>query len=226
MQDGHAHLLEIRNFGRDESCVTDAPSVHTNQSRFPVQMNDSDPSLFQHSFQGCMQFIHVDDQLVDLQAVEQGKLGSFANVTIDMCAIIDRCVPNHCEHGGRCTQTWDSFKCTCDGTGYSGATCHNSIFELSCEAYKHLGKTSNNYWIDPDGSGALGPLKVYCNMTEHSLDIETYVVLQLGVGFMLYLTWLRTGLDPKNPPKIPREQTPEQVLRGLQLLGEEENATV
>jgi len=37
-----------------------------------------------------MQFIHVDDQLVDLQAVEQGQLGSFANVSIDMCAIIDR----------------------------------------------------------------------------------------------------------------------------------------
>lgn len=55
-----------------------------------MQMNDSDHLLFQHSFQGCMQFIQVDDQLVDLQAVEQGKLGSFANVTIDMCAIIDR----------------------------------------------------------------------------------------------------------------------------------------
>ncbi|KQK73939.1 hypothetical protein AAES_162566 [Amazona aestiva] len=53
-------------------------------------MNDSAHSLFQHSFQGCMQFIHVDDQLVDLHAVEQGQLGSFANVTIDMCAIIDR----------------------------------------------------------------------------------------------------------------------------------------
>lgn len=53
-------------------------------------MNDSDHLLFEHSFQGCMQSIHVDDQLVDLHAVEQGELGSFANVTIDMCAIIDR----------------------------------------------------------------------------------------------------------------------------------------
>lgn len=41
----------------------------------------------------------------------------------------------------------------------------SAIYELSCEAYKHLGKTSNYYWIDPDGSGTLGPLKVYCNMT-------------------------------------------------------------
>ncbi|XP_039220079.1 contactin-associated protein-like 2, partial [Crotalus tigris] len=76
------------------------------------------------------------------------------------------CVPNHCEHGGTCTQTWDSFSCTCDGTGYNGATCHNSLYEVSCEAYKHLGKTTGSYWIDPDGSGALGPLKVYCDMTE------------------------------------------------------------
>uniref|UniRef100_A0A8C3SJJ5 Contactin associated protein 2 n=1 Tax=Chelydra serpentina TaxID=8475 RepID=A0A8C3SJJ5_CHESE len=151
---------------------------------FLTQTNDSDRFLLQLSFQGCMQFIHVDDQLVDLHAVEQGKLGSFANVSIDMCAIIDRCVPNHCEHGGKCSQTWDSFKCTCDGTGYSGATCHNSIYDLSCEAYKHLGKTSNYYWIDPDGSGALGPLKVYCNMTEdkvwstvyHDLQMQTSVV--------------------------------------------------
>ncbi|KAG7256550.1 hypothetical protein CRUP_027400 [Coryphaenoides rupestris] len=36
----------------------------------------------------------------------------------------ERCMPNHCEHGGRCKQTWDSFSCTCDGTGYTGATCH------------------------------------------------------------------------------------------------------
>lgn len=37
---------------------------------------------------------------------------------------LSRCMPNHCEHGGRCKQTWDSFSCNCDGTGYNGATCH------------------------------------------------------------------------------------------------------
>ncbi|XP_060103746.1 contactin-associated protein-like 2 [Heteronotia binoei] len=151
---------------------------------FLTPMNGLDHSVLHLSFQGCMQFIHVDDQLVDLHAVEQGKLGSFANISIDMCAIIDRCVPNHCEHGSKCTQTWDSFTCTCNGTGYSGATCHNSVYELSCEAYKHLGKASGSYWIDPDGSGALGPLKVYCNMTEdkvwtivnHNLPAQSAVV--------------------------------------------------
>uniref|UniRef100_A0A3Q1BT77 Contactin associated protein 2 n=1 Tax=Amphiprion ocellaris TaxID=80972 RepID=A0A3Q1BT77_AMPOC len=120
----------------------------------------------QRSFQGCMQAILVDDQPADLHAVEKGVVGAFENVSLDMCAIIDRCMPNHCEHGGRCKQTWDSFSCTCDGTGYTGATCHTSIYEPSCEAYKHLGRSSDAYWIDPDGSGPLGPFKVNCNMTE------------------------------------------------------------
>ncbi|XP_067434983.1 contactin-associated protein-like 2 [Thunnus thynnus] len=120
----------------------------------------------QRSFQGCMQAILVDDQPADLHAVEKGTVGAFENVSLDMCAIIDRCMPNHCEHGGRCKQTWDSFSCTCDGTGYTGATCHTSIYEPSCEAYKHLGRSSDTYWIDPDGSGPLDPFKVNCNMTE------------------------------------------------------------
>uniref|UniRef100_H3CRS5 Contactin associated protein 2 n=1 Tax=Tetraodon nigroviridis TaxID=99883 RepID=H3CRS5_TETNG len=83
-----------------------------------------------------------------------------------MCYIRKKCMPNHCEHGGRCKQSWDSFSCTCDGTGYTGATCHTSIYEPSCEAYKHLGRSSDTYWIDPDGSGPLAPFKVSCNMTE------------------------------------------------------------
>ncbi|KAL6074742.1 hypothetical protein STEG23_019048, partial [Scotinomys teguina] len=48
---------------------------------------------------------------------------------------------------------------------HSGIEQWETIYEPSCEAYKHLGQTSNYYWIDPDGSGPLGPLKVYCNMT-------------------------------------------------------------
>lgn len=43
-----------------------------------------------------------------------------------------RCMPNHCEHGGRCKQTWDSFSCTCDGTGYTGATCHTCKYVSVC----------------------------------------------------------------------------------------------
>ncbi|XP_030875392.1 contactin-associated protein-like 2, partial [Leptonychotes weddellii] len=56
---------------------------------FLNQMNNSSHSVLQPSFQGCMQLIQVDDQLVNLYEVAQRRPGSFANVSIDMCAIID-----------------------------------------------------------------------------------------------------------------------------------------
>ncbi|NXL52970.1 CNTP4 protein, partial [Podilymbus podiceps] len=82
-----------------------------------------------------------------------------------------RCFPNYCEHGGECSQSWNSFYCNCTNTGYKGATCHYPIYEQSCEAYKHRGNTSAFYNIDSDGSGPLGPFLVYCNMTDTTWTI-------------------------------------------------------
>ncbi|XP_042339524.1 contactin-associated protein-like 4, partial [Plectropomus leopardus] len=84
------------------------------------------------------------------------------------------CSPSHCEHGGSCSQSWSTFHCNCSATGYSGATCHSSIYEQSCEAYKHKGNTSGYYFIDVDGSGAIRPQRIYCNMTED----RTWTVVQ------------------------------------------------
>uniref|UniRef100_A0A673BGB2 Contactin associated protein-like 5a n=1 Tax=Sphaeramia orbicularis TaxID=375764 RepID=A0A673BGB2_9TELE len=117
------------------------------------------------AFQGCMQLIFINSQTVDLSHVQQGLLGSYNELQFHTCNIRDRCLPNLCEHGGRCSQSWSSFSCDCLGTGYSGGTCHNSIYEASCEAYKLIGSSSGFYSIDPDGSGPLGPTQVYCNMT-------------------------------------------------------------
>ncbi|XP_075068619.1 contactin-associated protein-like 2 isoform X2 [Mixophyes fleayi] len=189
LNDGQWH--EVRFTAEENSAMLtidgdEASSVRTNSplqfrtgsqyffGGFYYKSNISDHPLFKNSFQGCMQLIHVDNQLVDLHAIEQGKQGSFANISIDMCAIIDRCVPSNCEHGGKCTQTWDTITCSCEGTGYTGATCHTSMYELSCEVYRHLGNTSGWYWIDPDGSGPQGPMKVYCNMTEDKVWTTLY----------------------------------------------------
>ncbi|XP_076989767.1 contactin-associated protein-like 4 isoform X1 [Tamandua tetradactyla] len=122
-------------------------------------------------FQGCLRHISISSKMVDLIAVQQRVLGNFSDLQIDSCGITDRCLPNYCEHGGECTQSWDNFHCTCAHTGYRGATCHNSIYEQSCEAYKHRGNTSGFYYIDSDGSGPLGPFLVYCNMTETAWTI-------------------------------------------------------
>ncbi|XP_055983029.1 contactin-associated protein-like 3 [Sorex fumeus] len=117
-------------------------------------------------FQGCMRLISVSYKEVDLIAVQQGNLGSFHDLQIDICSLTDRCLPSYCEHGVVCSQSWDTFSCDCQHTGYTGATCHSSLYEQSCEAYKHRGNSSGFYYIDSDGSGPLGPSLVYCNMTD------------------------------------------------------------
>ncbi|KAG7317659.1 hypothetical protein KOW79_018694 [Hemibagrus wyckioides] len=195
LNDGEWHdvrFLAKENFATLTIDRDEASAVRTNT---PVQITtggtyhfggyflQTQTSPSQRSFQGCMQLIQVDDHLADLVALERGMLGAFENVSLDMCAIIDRCLPNLCEHGGRCSQNWDSFSCSCDGTGYTGATCHTSLYKQSCEAYKHLGKSSDVYWIDPDGSGPLGPFRVFCNMTEDKVwttvvnDLPTQTVV-------------------------------------------------
>ncbi|XP_068602847.1 contactin-associated protein-like 5 [Brachionichthys hirsutus] len=121
------------------------------------------------AFQGCVRLVLINRQPMNLSHVQQGLLGNYNELRFDTCSIRDRCLPNLCEHGGRCSQMWSSFSCDCSGTGYSGATCHNSIYESSCEAYKLIGSSSGFYAIDPDGSGPLGPAQVYCNMTEEKV---------------------------------------------------------
>uniref|UniRef100_A0A1A8LCZ9 Contactin associated protein-like 5a n=1 Tax=Nothobranchius pienaari TaxID=704102 RepID=A0A1A8LCZ9_9TELE len=87
---------------------------------------------------------------------------------------VNQCSPSHCEHGGRCTQSWSTFHCNCSNSGYRGATCHSSKYEQNCEMYKHKGNASGHYYVDVDGSGPIKPQLVYCNMTED----KTWVVIQ------------------------------------------------
>ncbi|XP_055457438.1 contactin-associated protein like 5-1-like isoform X1 [Psammomys obesus] len=122
-----------------------------------------------NAFQGCMRLIFIDNQPKDLISVQQGSLGNFSDLHIDLCSIKDRCLPNYCEHGGRCTQSWTTFYCNCSDTGYTGATCHDSVYEQSCEVYRHRGNTAGFFYVDSDGSGPLAPLQVYCNITEDKI---------------------------------------------------------
>ncbi|KAG7315384.1 hypothetical protein KOW79_021472 [Hemibagrus wyckioides] len=117
------------------------------------------------AYQGCMRSIVLNNQPLDLYRVQKGLLGKYSELQIDICNIRDRCLPSYCEHGGECSQSWSSFRCDCSGTGYIGATCHNSIFEVSCEAHRLAGSSSGFFSIDPDGSGPLTHTVVYCNMS-------------------------------------------------------------
>ncbi|XP_041029243.1 contactin-associated protein 1 isoform X5 [Carcharodon carcharias] len=130
-------------------------------------------------FHGCMQRIHVDNYLVDLELVKRRKLGRYAEMLFNTCGITDRCTPNLCEHGGICLQTSENFVCDCERTGYKGPTCHNSLYPESCDGYRKLGvRTSGNYTIDPDGSGPSRPFTVHCTMTEEKAWTVVYHLQQ------------------------------------------------
>ncbi|XP_042192129.1 LOW QUALITY PROTEIN: contactin-associated protein-like 5 [Callorhinchus milii] len=140
----------------------------------PENASSADCSNGFGNFEGCMRLILIDNQPVDLNLAGQGSQANFTDLHIDVCGILDRCLPNYCEHGGECSQSWSTFYCDCTGTGYTGETCHRSLYEKSCEAYRHKGSPSDFFSVDPDGSGPLGPLLVYCNMTED----KTWTVVQ------------------------------------------------
>uniref|UniRef100_A0A8C8DIJ9 Contactin associated protein 2b n=1 Tax=Oryzias sinensis TaxID=183150 RepID=A0A8C8DIJ9_9TELE len=193
LNDGQWHSVHLNALENHAMLTVDGDEASTVRTAIPIQVQTGgvyffgggDSRSLQRSFQGCMQMIHIDDHLVDLRAVEQGLIGTFENVTLDMCAIIDRCVPNHCEHGGECSQTWDTFSCNCSGTGYTGATCHSPLYQQSCEEYELQGQSSGAYWIDPDGSGPIAPFRVHCDMTGQMLKV-TFLRFSLQLLFPLF----------------------------------------
>lgn len=58
--------------------------------------------------------------------VSHEKINFFLPVCICVFLFMSlRCSPSHCEHGGRCVQSWSTFHCNCSDSGYRGATCHS-----------------------------------------------------------------------------------------------------
>ncbi|XP_011896252.1 PREDICTED: contactin-associated protein-like 4 isoform X2 [Cercocebus atys] len=184
LNDGQWHSVSVTSTWGHLSVMVDDDVASTVHTTVPVGVHPGDAYHFggcpAHGsgsdcsgslgplggFQGCLRLISIDGQEVDLISVQQGTVGNFSDLLIDTCGILDRCLPNYCEHEGTCSQTWTAFHCDCSSTGYTGATCHRSLYEPSCEAYKHLGHASGFYNIDPDGSGPLKPFQAFCNMTD------------------------------------------------------------
>uniref|UniRef100_A0A452R5W8 Contactin associated protein like 3 n=1 Tax=Ursus americanus TaxID=9643 RepID=A0A452R5W8_URSAM len=186
LNDGQWHSVSL-TVQRDQlSVVVDQAGALTVRTAQPLETHAGSAYLFGGclppgsgsgceaplaGFQGCLRLISVNAQEVDLISVQRGVLGNSSGLRIDSCGILDRCSPNRCEHGGRCSQSWTAFHCNCTGTGYTGATCHHPLYEQSCEAYKHRGESSGRYYIDPDGSGPLQPFPAFCNMTDISWTV-------------------------------------------------------
>ncbi|XP_075455712.1 contactin-associated protein-like 4 isoform X2 [Ascaphus truei] len=186
LNNGQWHSVSFVAKRNRASVTIDNDASLSMQTTLPIQVSSSENIFFGGcpdnssdyqcvspvtGFLGCMRLISMGTKVIDLISVQQRIFGNFSDLKIDLCGIIDRCFPNFCEHGGECSQTWNDFYCNCSDTGYMGATCHYSIYEQSCEAYKHKGNTSGLFFVDSDGSGPLKPYIVYCNMTDTAITV-------------------------------------------------------
>ncbi|XP_037347247.1 contactin-associated protein-like 4, partial [Talpa occidentalis] len=140
LNDGQWHSISVAARRNHLSVVVDGQAAFAAPSLGPEQLSSGGTYYFGGcpdngfgskcknplgGFQGCMRLISLSNKVVDLISVQQEALGNFSDLQIDSCGITDRCLPNYCEHGGECSQSWNTFHCNCANTGYRGATCHN-----------------------------------------------------------------------------------------------------
>ncbi|XP_069943714.1 axotactin-like isoform X3 [Cherax quadricarinatus] len=127
-------------------------------------------------FIGCLRKVEVGGETVDIRSIVGTPLVS-KDVTFDNCQVLGPCErPGSCEHGATCTVVKDGIQCNCSGTGYTGKTCHFSLYRKSCEQYRQIGyNISGIYKIDVDGNGPLPPAFVKCSFSEFSLETTTIV---------------------------------------------------
>ncbi|XP_064487198.1 axotactin-like isoform X2 [Ornithodoros turicata] len=127
-------------------------------------------------FIGCIRDIYVAKEWVDPRKVV-GTEYAHGEVSLDNCRLINPCNnPNACEHGGECYLEGSQYKCNCNGTGYTGKTCHFSTYKRTCQELFLVGyRKSGTYKIDIDRNGPLPPAHVECDMQRADGSIATKV---------------------------------------------------
>lgn len=142
-------------------------------------------------FVGCMRHLDIAN-LPNTDGLPRGA--TTKGVTIGTCSIRDRCTPNPCENNGVCYQTWSTFSCDCDKTGYRGAVCHISAHYLSCRFYKmqNQNQKKETIKIDLDGSGPLRPFEVDCSQNNE----EGKSIFETDVGHNSENPVTVNGYDP------------------------------
>ncbi|XP_045118291.1 contactin-associated protein-like 5 [Portunus trituberculatus] len=160
---------------------------------YPVLTLGSSPLSDLPGMVGCLRKVELGTETVELRSLAGTDLAQ-KDVIYDGCRVLGPCDrPGSCEHGTSCTlDANDEIQCDCADSGYTGKTCHFSLYKTSCEEYYHIGyKESGIFKIDVDGNGPLPPSFVKCNfnnltsvsttLVENNLP-EKYEVRGPGLG--------------------------------------------
>lgn len=134
----------------------------------------------QKGFVGCMRQIKLNSIYMDPRNVVDSDQIEGGDISLDNCQLVDPCAqPGVCEHGGKCIMKDKKVSCNCSGTGYTGKTCHFSLYRRTCEELFLVGyRKQGVYMIDIDGNGPHPPAYVSCDMANELTTTSIMTNLQ------------------------------------------------
>lgn len=143
-----------------------------NKSRLKIFLGGFEGDKILPGFIGCLLNLQIDSQKITLKNL---KASEKTNDNLkDTCRLRNRCEPNQCENGGRCSQDWKNYYCDCENTKFEGKRCEIPIFKPTCEYYRSMGlKTSEDCLLDSEGQGR--PYTAFCNISQGSA--RTFTVM-------------------------------------------------
>lgn len=143
-----------------------------NRSRLKIFLGGFDDNRDFPGFVGCILNLQIDSQKILLRNLKKSK---HTNEDLKYtCRLENRCQPNPCKNGGKCSQGWQTFSCNCEYTRFEGEKCEISKYKPVCEYYRAMGlKKSMPCLLDSEGDG--DPYTALCNVTDDPK--RTYTII-------------------------------------------------
>lgn len=127
-------------------------------------------NAIESSFVGCILDLKIQNREINFKDL---KRRDTKNTISKSCHLRNRCEPNPCKNGGKCSQDGKQYYCNCDYTNFEGEICEISFYKPTCEHYKSMGLRGSTFCL-LDSQGVGNPYTALCNATNSS---RTYTVI-------------------------------------------------
>lgn len=116
-------------------------------------------------FVGCLLDLKIQKRDISFKDLKKNR--NVLSAVRKSCHLENRCEPNPCRNGGKCSQDWKQFFCNCEHTQFEGKICDISLYKSTCEYYKSMGLQKDTFCL-LDSLGTGNPYTALCNVTDPS----------------------------------------------------------
>lgn len=122
-------------------------------------------------FVGCILDLKLQNREITFKDLRKSR--DTQNAISKSCHLRNRCEPNPCKNGGKCSQDGKQYYCNCDYTNFEGKICEISFYKPTCEHYRSMGLQGSTFCL-MDSQEEGNPYTALCNATNSS---RTYTVV-------------------------------------------------